>query len=305
MVPCTAEPAAARATPPSCGGLRPGLQTGFVGYRSDHRADDLTLRHDFLPAGQQGPPRSADDRGVARAQPGVLGAGLVLRRSAQAELIQASFELGELQPEKARQPEDPAGSHSDHASPGKRPRPTPPPAAPPTLAEQLLTSPTLNRRRPKDARVYEVKPAPERSLTFAAGTGPTISYVGVHYRAADLPESHDALPCAPIACRAVAMPRPSEKIREQPGDPQLKEGAARRRSACPRREQSGRWCRKCRWPRRRCVMARRASCHATSQRFCPRRHRSKIRCASTPRAARARRKKGASLAPPSSSVSTG
>lgn len=202
-------------------------KAGFVGYRSDYRADDLTPRHDFCQLGN----KARLDRlttGESRVRNLVfLGAGPLLRRSAQAELIQASFELGELQPEKAAgSSEDPAGSNSDHASPGKRPRPTPPPAAPPTLAEQLLTLTDVEQTAAKQiARVYEVKPAPERSLTFAAGTGPTISYVGVHYRAADLPESHDAL------LRTYRLPsgRDAEtvwkKIREQLSTPQLKEVA--------------------------------------------------------------------------------
>ena len=54
---CAAEPAAAQQTPLSL--LRrfyaaQVYKAGFVGYRSrDYRADDLTLRHDFLPVGNK------------------------------------------------------------------------------------------------------------------------------------------------------------------------------------------------------------------------------------------------------------
>ena len=195
-----------------------------------------------------------------------------MRRSAQAELIQASFEaLGELQPEEGR------GQLKRTPQAATRPR-QPRQAASSAaasraahLAEQLLTSPTLNRRQPKRiARVYEVKPTPERSLTFAAGTGPTISYVGVHYRAADLPVAM-MRSCAPIACRAVAMPRPSGK--RSASSSRLPAQSGRRAADQRARDANidGRWCRKCRWPRRRCVMTGRHAMPLPT--LLPRRHR--------------------------------
>lgn len=200
-------------------------KAGFVGYRSDYRADDMTPRHDFSQLSNKARLERLTT-GDSRARNLLfLGAGPLLRRSAQAELIQAALELGELQPDRSSvAAEAGAGRSPDKGSQVKRPGAPSAPTAPPTLAEQLLTLTDVEQTASqKLARVYEAKPAPERTLAFAAGSAPALSYVGVHYRAADQPESHDAL----LRVYRVGSGRDADaiwkKLREQLATPQLKE----------------------------------------------------------------------------------
>lgn len=198
-------------------------KAGFVGYRSDYRSDDLTPRHDFAQLGNKARLERLTT-GESRVRNLVfLGTGPLLRRTAQAELIQAALELGELQPERAASPPAEAQKAGpDRASSAKR---APVVAAgPPSLAEQLLTLTDVEQAAAKQlARVYEVKAAPERSLVFAASPAPTISYTGVHYRAADQPESHDALLRAYRMLSGRDADTVWKKLREQLSTPQLKE----------------------------------------------------------------------------------
>lgn len=200
-------------------------KAGFAGYRSDYRADDMTPRHDF----SQLTNKARLERlttGDSRVRSLVfLGPGPALRQTAQAELAHAALELDNLQSDRPAVPlpaADPTAS--DRLSQVKRSRPAAASSTPPTLAEQLLTLTDVEgAASQKLARVYEVKPALERSLVFPGNTGPAISYVGVHYRAIEQPESHDAL----LRTYRMISGRDADvvwkKIREQLATPQLKE----------------------------------------------------------------------------------
>lgn len=171
-------------------------KTGFSGYRSDYRSDDGTPRYDFAQTNNKvrldrlGP---SDSRARTLV---FLGAGHHLHRSAQPDLIQAALELAELQPERTASTAPLAsGTATAEASTprlAKAEDRRPPTNAPTTLASQLLTLTDVEQlASAREARVYAVESAPERSLTFSPPL--RVSYSGVHYRASNHPESHDVV----------------------------------------------------------------------------------------------------------------
>lgn len=209
-------------------------KAGYVGYRSDYRADDSTPRHDFAQLNN----KARLDRlttGESRLRNLVfLGGGGLVQRAAQAEVIQAALELAELQPDRkapaakdAKDSKDPSeAARAAAADAGKaaaaRPARDAADAGPPSLAQQLLSLTDVEGlASQKEARVYEAKAAPERSLVFNPPL--SVQYSGVHYRAADRPESHD------ILLRAYRLPSGRDadtlwkRLREQLVTPQLKE----------------------------------------------------------------------------------
>lgn len=203
-------------------------KAGFVGYRSDYRADDRTPRHDFSQLGN----KVRLDRlgnGESRVRNLVfLGGGSTVLRAAQADVIQAALELAELQPDRARGPEKAAAAEAgkpgtDPQTGGKaRSSSDGGSASPPSLSEQLLTLTDVEQTAAeKEARVYETKPAPERSLVFNPPI--PLQYSGVHYRASDHPESHDVLLRAYRTGSGRDADTLWKKLREQLITPQLKE----------------------------------------------------------------------------------
>ena len=153
-------------------------KAGFIGYRSDIRWDDRTPRTDFA--------QLANVIRLERITPGesraqhllFLGGGQPLLRVAQAETIQAALDLAEQSP---RLPGDqPIEKIETAKTPVK-------PAAPPTLAEQLLAAGDLESAGPNGKRDYVGEPLP----TSLTGNQPG-EYSGVHYRAKGEKESFDA-----------------------------------------------------------------------------------------------------------------
>ncbi len=207
-------------------------KAGYVGYRSDYRADDGTPRHDFAQLNN----KARLDRlttGESRLRNLVfLGGGGLVQRAAQAEVIQAALELAELQPDRqapaAKDAKDPseaarsAATDAGKSAAASRPARDAADLGPPSLAQPLLSLTDVEgRASQKEARVYEAKAAPERSLVFNPPL--SVQYSGVHYRAADRPESHD------ILLRAYRLPSGRDadtlwkRLREQLVTPQLKE----------------------------------------------------------------------------------
>ena len=204
-------------------------KAGYVGYRSDYRADDGTPRHDFAQLNN----KVRMDRlatGESRLRNLVfLGGGGLVQRAAQAEVIQAALELAELQPDRkpaaspaAKDAADTVGADAGKTTSAGRPARDAADAGPPSLAQQLLSLTDVEGlASQKEARVYETKAAPERSLIFNPPL--SVQYSGVHYRAADRPESHD------ILLRAYRLPSGRDadtlwkRLREQLVTPQLKE----------------------------------------------------------------------------------
>lgn len=205
-------------------------KAGYVGYRSDYRSDDGTPRQDFVQAGN----KIRLDRlgsGESRLRNLVfLGGGSLVQRAAQADVIQAALELAELQPERAPTVTSETAKEAATAKEqqGDRARTAPQPLreatrlGPPTLAEQLLTLTDVEQMASqREARVYESKAAPERSLLVNPPLA--MQYSGVHYRASDHPESHDIL----LRAFRLGSGRDAEvlwkKLREQLVTPQLNE----------------------------------------------------------------------------------
>lgn len=197
-------------------------KAGYVGYRSDYRSDDGTPRQDFAQAGN----KIRLDRlvsGDSRLRNLVfLGGGSLVQRAAQADVIQAALELAELQPDRAPAPTKEAPKESLSDRPGGKSRAASETSGPPALAEQLLTLTDVEQlAAQKEARVYDIKLAPERSLVFSPPL--SLKYSGVHYRASDRPESHDVL----LRAYRLASGRDADalwkKLREQLVTPQLKE----------------------------------------------------------------------------------
>lgn len=160
-------------------------KAGYLGYRSDMRFEDRTPRYDF--AQHQNKVRL--DRfpdSESHAQHLVfLGGGAELRRSAQAEIVQATLELVErgarlepAQPKEAAAPEAPQPKNPLENS----------------LAARLLTQADIDglaATRPLPSGtppVYSAAPLPDTLGDAALGPG----FDSVHYRASDQAETRDA-----------------------------------------------------------------------------------------------------------------
>jgi hypothetical protein len=166
-------------------------KASYIGYRSDVRWDDRTPRADFaqlankvrlerLPAGESRAHHLA-----------FLGGGQVLLRVAQAEVIQASLELGE------RSPGLPTPKSELGVKPPLPTLPPPPPTVAPLVSElaaqlaaQLLTAADIEALLHGQPAAYRGE-ALAFNLTDA--NDPVVAeYSGIHYRAKDRPESQDA-----------------------------------------------------------------------------------------------------------------
>lgn len=156
-------------------------KAGYLGYRSDIRFEDRTPRHDFA----QHQNKARLDRfpeGESHAQHLVfLGGGAELRRSAQAEIVQATLELVER------------GAKLEPAQPQSKEQTTPeaPPPKNPldgSIAARLLTQADIDGLSSGAASTYTAAPLPDTRADAALGPG----FDSVHYRASDQAETRDA-----------------------------------------------------------------------------------------------------------------
>lgn len=169
-------------------------KSGYLGYRSDLRTDDRTPRHDFA----QHDNKARLDRfpaGESHARHLVfLGGGPLLQSAAKAEVVQAAMELSEsrqredserlAQAQKAAEASEPDADKPDNGDGKGRP------PGVGALAERLLILADVNEWAAKGSGgevAYVVQP-----LTEGGSPEPGVLTESIHYRAQELPESHDA-----------------------------------------------------------------------------------------------------------------
>jgi hypothetical protein len=187
-------------------------KAGYLGYRSDLRSDDHSLRHDFA----QRKNRIGLERFVAGESHAkhlvFLGASPQLRRAAQAEIVQASLELVE------RSPLPPGLAAKEDLAP-------PPPVAPEpaelTLPMRLLTRADVEEwaTQAGTPHPYALAPLPATAPELIAGSE------AVHYKAQDSTEAWDAalrLWRTPSGAAAKAV---FTQLRAKIGTPPLRDGS--------------------------------------------------------------------------------